>query len=97
MLPTNGGEAGILLIAAVLLGLTLPITPVQILWVNMVTRRSPWPWPWPSSRPSRTSCAARRAIPIGLATFLLIEAEKAVIRRFEGDRAAPRPVTGHAT
>ncbi len=34
---------------------------------------------------------------IGLATFLLIEAEKAVIRRFEGSRAAPRPVTGHAT
>jgi magnesium-transporting ATPase (P-type) len=36
ILPTNGGEAGILLIA-VLFGLTLPITPVQILWVNMVT------------------------------------------------------------
>lgn len=36
ILPTNGGEAGMLLIA-ILLGLTLPITPVQILWVNMVT------------------------------------------------------------
>jgi P-type E1-E2 ATPase len=36
ILPTNGGEAGILLIA-ILLGLTLPITPVQILWVNMVS------------------------------------------------------------
>ncbi|TCJ16367.1 cation-transporting P-type ATPase [Parasulfuritortus cantonensis] len=36
ILPTNGGEAAILL-AAILLGLTLPITPVQILWVNMVT------------------------------------------------------------
>jgi len=36
ILPTNGGEAAILLIA-ILLGLTLPITPVQILWVNMVT------------------------------------------------------------
>jgi magnesium-transporting ATPase (P-type) len=36
MLPTNGGEAGIL-IAAILMGMTLPITPVQVLWVNMVT------------------------------------------------------------
>ncbi|MEO1767726.1 cation-transporting P-type ATPase [Thiobacter aerophilum] len=37
ILPTNGGQAGVL-VAAVLLGLdVLPITPVQILWVNMVT------------------------------------------------------------
>jgi len=36
ILPTNGGEA-LVLIAAILLGSTLPITPVQILWVNMVT------------------------------------------------------------
>lgn len=36
ILPTNGGEAGMILIA-VLLGMTLPITPVQILWVNMIT------------------------------------------------------------
>ncbi|MCG8544859.1 MAG: cation-transporting P-type ATPase [Alphaproteobacteria bacterium] len=36
ILPTNGGEA-LVLIAAILLGFTLPITPVQILWVNMVT------------------------------------------------------------
>jgi magnesium-transporting ATPase (P-type) len=35
-LPTNGGEAGMLLMA-ILLGLTMPITPVQILWVNMIT------------------------------------------------------------
>nr|WP_314624178.1 HAD-IC family P-type ATPase [uncultured Noviherbaspirillum sp.] len=35
-LPTNGGEAGMLLVA-VLIGITLPITAVQILWVNMVT------------------------------------------------------------
>jgi magnesium-transporting ATPase (P-type) len=34
--PTNIGEASMVLIA-VLLGMTLPITPVQILWVNMVT------------------------------------------------------------
>jgi magnesium-transporting ATPase (P-type) len=35
-LPTNGGEAGIL-VTAILMGITLPITPVQVLWVNMVT------------------------------------------------------------
>jgi magnesium-transporting ATPase (P-type) len=36
LLPVNGGES-LALIAALLLGLTLPITPVQILWVNMVS------------------------------------------------------------
>jgi magnesium-transporting ATPase (P-type) len=36
VLPTNGGEAAVI-VAAILLGLTLPITPVQILWVNMIT------------------------------------------------------------
>ena len=37
ILPTNGGQAGVL-VAAILLGLhQLPINPVQILWVNMVT------------------------------------------------------------
>ncbi|GGY41651.1 carbonate dehydratase [Bacterioplanes sanyensis] len=35
MLPVNGGEA-ISLIMALLLGLTLPIAPTQILWVNML-------------------------------------------------------------
>jgi len=36
MLPTNGGEA-LTLMAAIALGLVLPILPVQILWVNMIT------------------------------------------------------------
>lgn len=35
-LPTNGGET-LTIVAAILLGLTLPMTPVQILWINMVT------------------------------------------------------------
>ena len=35
-LPTDGGEA-LVVLAALLLGLALPITPVQILWINMVT------------------------------------------------------------
>lgn len=36
MLPTNGGETGLIL-SAILLGLTMPVTVAQILWVNMVT------------------------------------------------------------
>ncbi len=36
IMPTNGGEAGIVLLA-ILFGMALPLTPVQILWVNMVT------------------------------------------------------------
>jgi magnesium-transporting ATPase (P-type) len=35
-LPTNGGEA-VTIILAILFGLTLPVTPVQILWINMIT------------------------------------------------------------
>lgn len=36
MLPTNGGEA-LVVIAALFLGLGLPLTPAQVLWINMVT------------------------------------------------------------
>jgi len=36
ILPTNAGEAGTI-IAAIALGRVMPITPVQILWVNMIT------------------------------------------------------------
>ncbi|HWQ95424.1 MAG TPA: cation-transporting P-type ATPase [Gammaproteobacteria bacterium] len=36
IMPTNGGEAATLVIA-IALGLALPILPVQILWVNMIT------------------------------------------------------------
>lgn len=35
-LPTNAGEA-MTIILALLLGLNLPITPIQILWINMIT------------------------------------------------------------
>jgi magnesium-transporting ATPase (P-type) len=35
-LPTNAGEA-MTIIVALLLGLSLPVTPIQILWVNMIT------------------------------------------------------------
>lgn len=36
ILPTNGGEA-LIVMAAIIAGTRLPITPLQILWVNMVT------------------------------------------------------------
>ena len=37
ILPTNGGEA-LIILAAIVLGFhQLPLTPVQILWVNMIT------------------------------------------------------------
>jgi len=36
ILPTNGAQALVILVA-VLLGLDLPLSPVQILWANMVT------------------------------------------------------------
>lgn len=36
ILPTNGGEA-LTVIAAIAFGTMLPVTPAQILWVNMIT------------------------------------------------------------
>ncbi len=36
LLPINGGES-MVIVLAVLLGLALPVTPLQILWVNMVS------------------------------------------------------------
>lgn len=36
MLPTNGGEA-LVVLAAILFELELPLTPAQVLWINMVT------------------------------------------------------------
>ncbi|THK39222.1 HAD family hydrolase [Ensifer sp. MPMI2T] len=35
-LPTNGGES-LCVVLAIMLGLTLPLTAVQILWINMIT------------------------------------------------------------
>jgi magnesium-transporting ATPase (P-type) len=35
-LPTNGGES-LTILTAIALGIALPVTPVQILWINMVT------------------------------------------------------------
>ena len=35
-LPTNGGEA-MIIVVALLAGLAMPVTPIQILWVNLIT------------------------------------------------------------
>lgn len=36
ILPTNGGEC-LLIISAILLGMVLPVLPLQILWINLIT------------------------------------------------------------
>jgi magnesium-transporting ATPase (P-type) len=36
LLPTNGAQSLVILVA-VLFGLTLPLSPVQVLWINMIT------------------------------------------------------------
>jgi Ca2+-transporting ATPase len=36
ILPTNGAQ-GLVVMAAITVGMTMPISPVQILWINMVT------------------------------------------------------------
>ena len=35
-LPTNAGEAATIMVA-LLFGMTLPVTPIQILWINLIT------------------------------------------------------------
>jgi magnesium-transporting ATPase (P-type) len=104
ILPTNGAE-GLVVLAAVALGLVLPLTPVQILWVNMVTAVTlalalalafEPAEPGVMDRPPRSPGAPILdgvflwrigfvSVLIGgatLAVFLVVEAEKALLRRF---------------
>jgi P-type E1-E2 ATPase len=61
ILPTNGGEA-LMILAAILLGRALPITPVQILWINMITAVT-LALSLAFEPPRRTSWSGRPAIP----------------------------------
>jgi len=79
LLPTNFAQAFIIVIA-ILLGLTLPVTPVQILWVNMVTAVTlgiAFAWekaegdlmarpPHPSAEPLLTGFVLWRTVFVGL-------------------------------
>jgi magnesium-transporting ATPase (P-type) len=57
-LPTNAGES-MVIVLALLLGLALPITAVQILWINLITAIT-LGLAWPSSRPKPAPWPARR-------------------------------------
>ena len=85
LLPTNFAQAFIIVLA-ILLGLVLPVTPVQILWVNMVTAVTlgiAFAWekaegdlmarpPHPSAEPLLTGFVIWRTVFVGL--LLLIGA-----------------------
>ena len=58
-LPTNGGE-GLAVIAAILLGFTMPMTATQILWINLITSVT-LGLVLAFEPPSRGSCVGRRA------------------------------------
>ena len=83
-LPTNLGE-GLVVLAAILAGIALPMLPVQILWINMTTAvalglmlafepREPGIMsrpPRPPSRPILTPALLRRIVLVGAAMLVL--------------------------
>ncbi|PTN11204.1 cation-transporting P-type ATPase [Nitrosomonas aestuarii] len=81
-LPTNIGE-GLLILVAVFLGLTLPITPVQILWINMTTaillglmlafeRKEPGIMTRPPRHPGASVLTRELGFRIGLVSLMLL-------------------------
>lgn len=81
-LPTNIGE-GLLILVAVFLGLTLPITPVQILWINMTTaillglmlafeRKEPGIMTRPPRHPGAPVLTRELGFRIGLVSLMLL-------------------------
>lgn len=81
-LPTNVGE-GLVIFTAVLAGITLPITPVQILWINMTTavllglmlafeRKEPGIMQRPPRRPSEPVLSREVIARIVMVGFILL-------------------------
>ena len=81
-LPTNIGE-GLVILVAVFAGLTLPITPVQILWINMTTAvllglmlafegKEPGLMERPPRRPETPVITLQLGIRIGLVSLMLL-------------------------
>ena len=92
LLPINGGEALSIMIA-VLFGFTLPITPVQILWVNMVSSVAlamalafEATEPETMRRPPRRAAGSR--LSWGIRAGILL-------RRVDPTKIAPRPRGAH--
>jgi len=83
-LPTNIGE-GLVILLAVFAGITLPITPVQILWINMTTavllglmlafeNKEPGIMERPPRRPETPVLTRELGLRIGLVSALLVVA-----------------------
>ncbi|MGB5539285.1 MAG: cation-transporting P-type ATPase [Gammaproteobacteria bacterium] len=81
-LPTNIGE-GLVILLAVFAGLTLPITPVQILWINMTTAvllglmlafedKEPGIMERPPRRPETPVLTRELGLRIGLVSVMLL-------------------------
>ena len=81
-LPTNIGE-GLVILVAVFTGITLPITPVQILWINMTTAvllgltlafevKEPGLMERPPRRPETPVITAELGFRIGLVSLMLL-------------------------
>ncbi len=81
-LPTNIGE-GLVILVAVFFGLTLPITPVQILWINMTTAvllgltlafeaKEPGIMARPPRRPETPVLTRELGLRIGLVSLMLL-------------------------
>ena len=81
-LPTNIGE-GLVILVAVFAGLALPITPVQILWINMTTAvllglmlafegKEPGIMERPPRRPETPVLTSELGLRIGLVSLMLL-------------------------
>jgi magnesium-transporting ATPase (P-type) len=99
ILPTNAGQA-LIVLGAVALGLTLPLTPVQVLWVNLVAAvtlalplateaREPDVMRRPPRRPDQPVLDATVVARIALVGAFMFVASVAL---FEFERARGAPV-----